>query len=854
MIQRGFDRAVKRQKRTELSDQKAAEPVLEHAVNRVRLGIEAQFERSRGKGRKPNWFKLLNGISPDQLADTAVRTCMDGVARGWSFSHLVVMLGRRAEALRFATDLKAEMVANNAEWGEKNFDDFEERVKKKAASVTRRQSYAKWYAQRKQWVSGLVEWDNKQLTQAAQLLYLTIQQEANDVFIFPMEAISDDESDEEHANKRRVVRFTPEIEELLRDRMDKVLWRTPDFSPMSGKPNRWGESYGPYNMEELAVRVPMVRNIRQDQDQAIKMAIEAGDMDEAIDALNFLQEVPLSINRYCLEAVLWAVEDIPNRADAIDGFPVLEEVKELKWPKDTSSWTDKQIATHARSIQHREKRNATVKSNRAQLQDDIEEALGLATLDQMYFPYNWDTRSRVYHVPRFGHHRPDHIRGLIQFANGCLLDETNSDAVKIQIANTWANAVSDEDDRKVDKLSFDDRKAWVDANEEIILLCGENFADPRAFAHWSTADEPVQHLAACRDWYLYRKFDGKGGHVSHLPIAYDGTNSGLQHYSGLSRAQDDGKKVNLVPGNPVPEDIYLYVAAESTRIAREDLEGDDEEKAFYAGLWLNNYKIDRGVCKRNTMTYVYSSNQRGMADQIREDTMQKLNDAHAIKGEPHPFINEDTAFKAANYLGGVNMRAIRKVIKSAEAGMDFLRNLCRIMYQHDHHMHWVTPIGFPVYHMKTGSDRQRIASPFFNSDTGKMIPENKFKINFRKPNEIIDRVSARNGVAPSFIHSLDATHLMLAANKCREYGVDNLLVVHDSFATDAANAHLMNECVRAAFVELYLEQDHFGDLLEQCKVTLDAAGVDISKIDWPQVPEPGTLDLMRIMDCLWAFS
>ena len=60
------------------------------------------------------------------------------------------------------------MVANNAEWGEKNFDDFEERV-------TGRQRYSsaelpKWYAQRKQWVSGLVEWDSKQLAQAAQLL------------------------------------------------------------------------------------------------------------------------------------------------------------------------------------------------------------------------------------------------------------------------------------------------------------------------------------------------------------------------------------------------------------------------------------------------------------------------------------------------------------------------------------------------------------------------------------------------------------------------------------------------------------------------------------------------------------
>ena len=82
------------------------------------------------------------------------------------------------------------------------------------------------------------------------------------------------------------------------------------------------------------MRVPMVRNVRQQQVDELKIAIETGDMNEAMDALNFLQEVPLRIDRYCLEALLWAVEDIPNRADKIEGFPKLDEVDELTWPDD----------------------------------------------------------------------------------------------------------------------------------------------------------------------------------------------------------------------------------------------------------------------------------------------------------------------------------------------------------------------------------------------------------------------------------------------------------------------------------------------------------------------------------------
>ena len=80
----------------------------------------------------------------------------------------------------------------------------------------------------------------------------------------------------------------------------------------------------------------MVRNVRQQQVDELKIAIETGDMDEAMDALNFLQEVPLRIDRYCLEALLWAVEDIPEKGRQDRRVPKLDEVDELTWPDDTS--------------------------------------------------------------------------------------------------------------------------------------------------------------------------------------------------------------------------------------------------------------------------------------------------------------------------------------------------------------------------------------------------------------------------------------------------------------------------------------------------------------------------------------
>ena len=49
---------------------------------------------------------------------------------------------------------------------------------------------------------------------------------------------------------------------------------------------------------------------------------------------------------------------------------------------------------------------------------------------------------------------------------------------------------------------------------------------------------------------------------------------------------------------------------------------------------------------------------------------------------------------------------------------------------------------------------------------------------------------------------------MMTANKCRQNDVENLLVVHDSFSTDIVANEIMNECIRAAFIELYRDRNH----------------------------------------------
>jgi len=82
------------------------------------------------------------------------------------------------------------------------------------------------------------------------------------------------------------------------------------------------------------------------------------------------------------------------------------------------------------------------------------------------------------------------------------------------------------------------------------------------------------------------------------------------------------------------------------------------------------------------------------------------------------------------------------------------------------------------------------------------------------------------------------------------------MVVHDSFATDVASAYTMNQCLRATFVELYIDRNVYELLLEHCKSRVE----NPDAIEWPELPprlgsdHQHFLDMMLVMKSEYAFS
>jgi DNA-directed RNA polymerase len=258
--------------------------------------------------------------------------------------------------------------------------------------------------------------------------------------------------------------------------------------------------------------------------------------------------------------------------------------------------------------------------------------------------------------------------------------------------------------------------------------------------------------------------------------------------------------------------------------------------------------MKRKQIKRNCMTWAYSSRRYGFAKQLQKDWMDDLSRSVRLgKLAKHPF--DRRGFSVAHYAAGINEKAISSVVTSAAEGMAFFQSCAGILASEGLHMKFVTPLGFPMfqhYRTETGTLRQKIW--LFDRET--KVIDKTARASFRGYNETVKRDKSINAVSPNIIHAMDATHLMLTVLQCKDAGVLDLMVVHDSFSTTIGNAQKMSQAIREAFVGLYQDYCLYSDLLQQCK----NQHPDPDSVEWPEIPKKGSLELQLVLMSDYCFS
>lgn len=559
--------------------------------------------------------------------------------------------------------------------------------------------------------------------------------------------------------------------------------------------------------------------VRTHHPEHIEM-IDKAEMPQVLRAVNVIQQTAWKINQPVLDIMrqVWA------SGGTMGGLPYRDNAPMPAKPPDMDNnetakaeWKKRAAAIHAENARRRGQRIAFVQK--------LSVAQKLSDFPAIYFPHSLDWRGRCYPIPKGGPEPQGHdiARSLLAFAEGLPLGPNGGRWLAIHLANQFG----------FDKVSFEDRVKWVKDHQDAILDSAANPLDGKRF--WLTADNPWQALAACFEWAGYVA-EGDT-FVSHLPIALDGTNSGLQHFTALLRDPIAAPHVNLT-GNDRPGDIYAHIAA----LAQEVVDRSTDEKAQ---VWRGG-KITRRIAKGPCMTYAYSATRPGMAGQI-EDALRELDKAAAAQGQP-TYLNGEDNRAAAFWLAGLFQRVLKDAVPAIRQAMDWLRANSNLVSSAGLAMRWVTPLGLPIIQLYRRAPSKSVEVHYGGRKLQLQLQDHGSN---ESQQANVNAAEAANAIAPNFIHSMDATHLMLVANACADQDIHSLAVVHDSFGTHAANTDKLRAILRETFVNLY-KDDPLGQMREAVLEQLKNHPKLADQV--PPLPTLGSFDIDEVLGSTYMFA
>ena len=607
----------------------------------------------------------------------------------------------------------------------------------------------------------------------------------------------------EHRNKGKKTALylvpTPAVMEWLDKQHGRCSLLAPMYQPMIVPPTPWST---PLDGGYLSLTQTLVKSHQ-------KCSIDeyfSADMPRVYQAVNLIQATAWRINTPVLEVMM----ELARSKSPLGGLPTGEDVPVPPKPADIdtneaarSEW--KGLAARAYSA------NASLRSKVIALSSCLHIAETFAGYEAIYFPHNIDFRGRLYPIPNNLHPQGnDHSRSLLTFAEGVPLGETGAYWLAVHIANSYG----------FDKASLDDRVQWVFDNEAMILNSAMDPLDGQR--GWALADKPFGFLAACFEWAGY-KVEGDA-YVSHLPVAQDGSCSGLQHLSALLLDDVGGRAVNLVPTDE-SSDIYTTIANKVTRALYEGWGSDVDIEL--AAKWIG--RVDRKVVKQPCMTYAYSATLDGNKSQIIA-ALDKLSAGQ------ESYVPGYDNYQAARFLAPLVRQCIEETVIAAADAMRWMQDAATELASKDLPCIWQSPLGLPVImsNMET-----------FGKRLNMMFGGKRVRLHVQVDKQTVSNRKQRFGVAPNFVHTMDSSHCMATTATGGDYGIVSFAMIHDSFGTHAGNIEVLNAILRDEFIDQY-SYDNLGELKDMLEATLQEP--------LPDLPPVGDLAIDAVAQSDFFFS
>lgn len=640
------------------------------------------------------------------------------------------------------------------------------------------------------------------------------------------------------------------------DIMAKMSYK---YSPMIVPPKPWTNPWEGGYYDVLSKKVHLLRvdwGMSNTYMQSYKQRLNNLDLSWLLNVVNTLQSTPFIINEKVLEVATWILNNKGGVAgiEPTEPLPTIPHIPAKQWEKMTLK--EQKVYKHKLSKRH--KAEVTRKSRLLRTSIALGCAKRFSVYEKIYFPWNMDYRGRLYPISTEISPQGDDLqKALLSFAEPQeIQDESNEKWFIIEGANRAG----------VDKVSFDERIKWIKDNEENILKSAK---DPLTnIKFWGMQDSPFVFLAWCLEYKKYKAWKDEHGTIKgwrcRVSCNYDGTCSGLQHFSMVLRDEIGGKAVNLVPQKTV-SDIYGIVAKKvNVQLHKDVMQGTDDGPMYdkktgevqvdedgkplvkygtksLAMQWLMFAKdqygtdgITRKTCKRCVMTFAYGSGLYGFAEQLKEDIIKPYEYAN--------LSNLDCLFKsrpqAANYLAKLIHEAVTTTVVKAYEGMKWLQNVAQLVSKSKDVVQWVTPNGLLVQQNKYKKKVKKFRMRFEQVQHWVYMQEDETEI---------DSKGQVQAIAPNFIHSMDACHMQRVISAMSKT-TNNLFMIHDSFGCDVAHADTLYKTIRSQLVRLYDNKNWLEYFLNQVSYMIK----DQKKIK--NIPSFGNLCIQDVKDSKYCFA
>jgi DNA-directed RNA polymerase len=201
-----------------------------------------------------------------------------------------------------------------------------------------------------------------------------------------------------------------------------------------------------------------------------------------------------------------------------------------------------------------------------------------------------------------------------------------------------------------------------------------------------------------------------------------------------------------------------------------------------------------------------------------------------------PWEPGSETYYACKYLGETIWDAMQPVVGRAVEAMEWLQQAADAASDEGLPITWTAPSGFPVLQANVKFAAKRIRTS---------VGDRTYRITRSVPSKRLDTRAQRSGIAPNFVHSMDASALVISLARLCDRGVSFVSAVHDDYAVLAPDVVDLNQALRDAHVQMYEGRNYLDEFRAEIETQIEG--------ELPEPPAQGDLDLRCVLDSEYFF-